>query len=136
MDPGPSPLLCNDRSDLAPVLGDDSEAPAQIGQPAIIEGADFAGSDFEGGAPFDGEAFETRPLGGDHSALPFLIDGSLSTGIQPLRETRVGSLHSCTVRRRLFDHRAGDQIVLGCAGMTDLAARMTAICHHRSIAMF
>ena len=55
MDPGPSPLLCNDRSDLAPVLGDDSEAPAQIGQPAIIEGADFVGSDFEGDAPFDGE---------------------------------------------------------------------------------
>jgi hypothetical protein len=34
----------NDCSDLAPVLGDDSEAPAQISQPAIIEGADLIGS--------------------------------------------------------------------------------------------
>ena len=32
------------RSDLALVLGDDGEAPAQIGQPAIIEGADLVGS--------------------------------------------------------------------------------------------
>ena len=46
--------------DLALVLGDDSEAPAQIGQPAIIKGADLAGSNVEGGAPFDGEAFEAR----------------------------------------------------------------------------
>ena len=70
--------------DLALVLGDDSEAPAQIGQPAIIKGADLAGSNVEGGAPFDGEAFETRPLGGDHSTLPLFIDGSLLTGTQPL----------------------------------------------------
>jgi hypothetical protein len=60
----PSPLLCDDCSDLALVLGDDSEAPAQIGQPAIIKGADLVGSNVEGGAPFNGEAFEARPLGG------------------------------------------------------------------------
>jgi hypothetical protein len=72
-------LLCNDCSDLALILGNDGEAPAQIGQPAIIKGADLVGSNVEGGAPFNGEAFETRPLGGDHS-LPLLIDGSLRTG--------------------------------------------------------
>src|SRR4029077_12719695 len=70
----------NDCSDPALVLGDDGEAPAQIGQPAIIKGADLVRSNVEGGAPFNGEAFETRPLGGDHSTLPFLIDGSLRTG--------------------------------------------------------
>jgi hypothetical protein len=58
-------LLPNDCSDLALVLGDDSEAPAQIGQPAIIKGADLVGSNVEGGAPFNGEASETRPLGRD-----------------------------------------------------------------------
>jgi hypothetical protein len=42
-----SPLLCNERGDLALVLGDDSEAPAQIGQPAIIKGADLVGSNVE-----------------------------------------------------------------------------------------
>jgi hypothetical protein len=39
-----SPLLRNECSDLSLVLGDDSEAPAQIGQPAIIEGADLVWS--------------------------------------------------------------------------------------------
>jgi hypothetical protein len=53
-----SPLLCDECSDLALVLGDDGEAPAQISQPAIIKGADLVGSNVEGGAPFDGEAFE------------------------------------------------------------------------------
>jgi hypothetical protein len=33
--------------DLALVLGDDGEAPAQICQPAIIEGADLVGSNVE-----------------------------------------------------------------------------------------
>jgi hypothetical protein len=68
---------------VALVLGDDGEAPAQIGQPAIVEGADLVRSNVEGGAPFDGEAFEARPLGGDH-ALPLFIDGSLRTGTQSL----------------------------------------------------
>ena len=40
-------LLCNDCSDLALVLRDDGEAPAQIGQPAIIKGADLVGSNVE-----------------------------------------------------------------------------------------